>query len=156
MNNVISKALTKAGLRKESKSEHFARLIKKATLNQYGIHGIETMTLQTFLVCEAFENRFCPHTERAYHLAAMIISRHTIINLELQHFNNVELTKENWYNQKNDILFEDINTLRQIAMYRIFGHNKNQTLAEYFSNAKDLDFKKDLVLTGQILSLSKY
>jgi hypothetical protein len=40
---------------------------------QFGETGRES--LATFMLCQAFENRFDPSIQKAYHLAAMIISR---------------------------------------------------------------------------------
>jgi hypothetical protein len=48
--------------------------LMEAALNpQFGETGRET--LSTFLMCQAFECRMAPEIARAFHLAAMIISR---------------------------------------------------------------------------------
>lgn len=128
-------------------------LSKQSKKCTFGID--ETESLSTYFICQAFEYRNFPDVQRSLRLSAMIVSRIDVIDTSLMTFINPNLDHNNWLNDDNDIIFEDINSLRKIAGFKIFGDNKNMTLSDFLSSMKIPGHRKEYIIASKIIKLSE-
>lgn len=116
------------------------------------IYGYDyDLTLPSYFLCTAFDNRFCPQTARTYRLCAMLVSRINLIK-EISETESL-FTDTSWFDEENNILTEDFNELLNISRMKIFKYDGSQHLSLKEFLLKDMT--KENKLTYSILMAMK-